>query len=384
MDYGLPHYRNLLDAAYSSRVANVLARASGSGEKWIGKVAWFKLAKGIFRNINAQSVQQTIADFCDAVTSTVMLHRNGHPETNYPIRKPKYRCVIFTNQATKIHSCILPLHCNKAGVLRIEIPSDVSLIGRLMEVRLHFGKVQLVCEVPDIIHPTGSTIGVDLGVNTLVAATDGNKAILVSGRAVKSAVRLRNKTLAEIQSKQSRQTKHSRLHKRLQRLKYKMLDQSKRRIRDLCHKATRKVADAFPHATVFVGEPFNDAAKKLRRVQAQQVSQSCGAILIAMLAYKLASATRINEAYSSQTCPVCGERNKCRRIYKCQSCGCTAPRDVVGAVNIRSIGIDGAMIPGRSVPNTVRFVHPHKYAVPKAASPPDTRQVARENREAKS
>lgn len=38
-----------------------------------------------------------------------------------------------------------------------------------------------------------TTIGLDLGVNTLIAASDGNKAVLVSGRAVKSTIASRNR-----------------------------------------------------------------------------------------------------------------------------------------------------------------------------------------------
>jgi transposase len=124
------------------------------------------------------------------------------------------------------------------------------------------------------------------------------------------------------------------------------------------------VANAFPDAKAYVGEPFNDAAQKMRRIQAQQVSQACNAIIIAMLAYKLASAIRVDEADSSQTCPVCGERNKCRRSYRCHVCGCTAPRDAVGAVNIRSIGLDGSMVPGRSVPDAIHCCHPTSIPVP--------------------
>ncbi|HEV8191137.1 MAG TPA: zinc ribbon domain-containing protein [Ktedonobacterales bacterium] len=88
-----------------------------------------------------------------------------------------------------------------------------------------------------------------------------------------------------------------------------MLDQAKRRIRDLCHKATRQVADAFPHALCSVGEPFNDAAQRIGRVQAQQVSTACTRKLMQQLDYKTLGAITINEAYSSQTCPVCGERS---------------------------------------------------------------------------
>jgi len=35
-----------------------------------------------------------------------------------------------------------------------------------------------------------------------------------------------------------------------------MLKHASNKVRDLCHKATRKVADAFPNAQAYVGEPF--------------------------------------------------------------------------------------------------------------------------------
>ena len=42
----------------------------------------------------------------------------------------------------------------------------------------------------------------------------------------------------------------------------------------------------------------------------------------------------IDPAYTSQTCPICGKRNKCKdRLYKC-SCGYSGHRDLVGAINI--------------------------------------------------
>src|SRR6185312_651234 len=110
---------------------------------------------------------------------------------------------------------------------------------------------------------------------------------------------------------------------RLQRRKYHMLDKTKRRIRDLCHKATAQVAKEFPGAICYVGEPFNDAAQRLSSVQAQQVSTACTRKIIGQLGYKTVSAITVNEAYSSQTCPVCGERSKHRRIYRCPHCGAT-------------------------------------------------------------
>lgn len=340
---------NWLVEEHASRRTNCLP--------WPSKAEWQRMAKGRFPSLHSQSVQQTIADFCEAVQSTTELRRNGQSDARYPFRKPKYRQVIFTNQAARIRDGVLILPCGQAGDLRVEIPEAVTIPGRLMEIRLNYGSVEVVCQISDEPRSQGSVIGVDLGVNTLLAATDGDKAILVSGRKLKSVVRLRNKNLGEIVRRQSSKTKGSRRWKKLQRRKKRTLAKNHRRIRDLCHKATRKVADQFPDAKAYVGEPFNDAAQKVGRVTAQQVSQACNSVLIHQLGYKLGAAIQVNEAYTSQTCPVCGVRNKCRRTYRC-NCGVQAKRDVIGATNILAVGTNGMMVPGRSVPNAVYCMHP--------------------------
>nr|MBK7066210.1 transposase [Deltaproteobacteria bacterium] len=141
-----------------------------------------------------------------------------------------------------------------------------------------------------------------------------------------------------------------------------MLDRSARKLKDTLHKATRAVADAFAGHRVIVGEPFNDAARKVGRSTAQQVSSASNSRLVAMLNYKLSGAVKVPEPYSSQTCPGCGCRQKCRRVYRCATCGWSAPRDAVGAVNIRSIGLYGAMRPQQPVLQRIVFVRPlRKY-----------------------
>jgi putative transposase len=331
--------------------------------------------KGSFPDLHSQSVQQIIADFCEAIASAESLRKKGEPFA-YPYRKPRYRQVIFTNQAARYRGGRLILPCGRAGELVVRIPEGVVLPGRLMEARLDYGRVQLVCQVAEAPRQGGPIIGVDLGVNTVIAATDGEQAVLISGREIKATIQLRNKRLAEIASRQAGKTKGSRRHKRLQRAKYRCLARAKNKVRDLCHKATRQVADTFPGAKVYVGKPFNDACRRMGRAQAQTVSSACNRKLIDLLNYKLAACIEVDEAYSSQTCPVCGGRTKHQRTYRCP-CGYESPRDVVGCSNIRALGIDGAMRPGRCVPNAIRFVHPSKYPGPKPGSPADTGQVAR-------
>jgi putative transposase len=89
-------------------------------------------------------------------------------------------------------------------------------------------------------------------------------------------------------------------------------------------------------------------------------------------------ARQVDEHYTSQTCPVCGERRRCRRVYRCGDCGFEAPRDVVGLTNIRSIGIHGSMVLAAEVPKQIVFVRPlRKYPVATRVVPGVLRQVVR-------
>jgi putative transposase len=336
--------------------------------RWPSKAHWQQWAIKPTRKypgLSAQSVQQIIGEFCEAVESARHLRKNGQAEARYPWPKPRYRDIISTNQDARIRADRLVLPHGQSGTLRVRLPATLALPGRLMEVRLSFGVVRLsfgvvrlICEVLDVPRRQQTVIGVDLDVNTLAAATDGQQVILISGRAAKATIQYRNKRLASLQQRQSALTKYSRRYTRLQRRKYRVLDKTKRRIRDLTHKATHHIAQAFPGATCYVGEPFNDAALRTGRAQAQQVSQACTRKLISQLDYKTAGAITVHEAYTSQTCPVCGERSKHRRTYHCPTCGATGPRDAIGAVNILWVGVRGILLPGRTLPRQVTYLRP--------------------------
>jgi putative transposase len=331
--------------------------------KWPTKKRWEGWAQRRFPHLHSQSVQQGIQEFLEAINATRQLRRNGHAEAKYPWRLFHYRDIIYTNQAARVvedrQGRLLILPNGKSGRLATRIPKAVQFPGRLMEVRLAYGRVQIACKVPDTPRLVQTTIGVNLGVNTLIAATDGHKAVLVSGREAKATVQWRNKRLASLVSKQSQHQRGSRRHKRLQRRKYKLLEKAHRRIKDITHKATRIVRDEFPNTTVYVGKPFNSAAQKIGRVTAQQVSSASNRKIIQQLNYKTSGAIEVSEQYSSQTCPVCGARQKCRRVYRC-TCGYTAPRDVVGAVNILSIGKYGNIVHVQQIPSQIPYRRPHR------------------------
>ncbi len=327
---------------------------------WPSKRRWERWVKRRYPNLSAQTAQQIVGEFDEAIRAARQLRTNGERDAHYPWKLRRYRDVIYTNQDARIRDGLLILPNGVSGRLAVRIPDEISFPGRLIEVRLAYNRVLVVCEVPDEPHPAKTTIGVDLGVNTLIAATDGDTAVLVSGREAKATVQWRNKRKASLDSGQSAKAKGSRRWQRLQRRKRKLLAKAHNRVRDITHKATALVRDEFPEAAVYVGEPFNDAAQKSGRVQAQQVSSACNRKLIGQLDYKCAGATEVPEAYSSQTCPVCGRRQLCRRTYRCKNkaCGYTAPRDVVGSLNILRIGKHGSLVQSKHIPSQIKYLRP--------------------------
>ena len=349
--------------------------------KWPSKGRWEKWAKGRYPNLHSQTVQQIIDEFLEGVRSTSALRKKGHLDARYPWKTPRYRDIPYTNQGARIRNGYLLLPNGKAGTLAVRLPKDRPLPGRLMEARLEYGRVLLVCKLEDGATEQDTSppvVGVDLGVNTLACATDGTTAVAISGRGVKAIVRYRNKQLGSLRSAMAAKKPGSIRRKRLKRRMYQVIDQTRNRVRDLLHKTSRKIVDAFPGCRIVVGEPFNDAAQRVDRVRAQQVSQACTRKLIELLDYKAKGAIVVPEPYSSQTCPVCGGRTKCRRTYTCAECGFEAPRDVVGALNIRQIGLTGGLSPTAGlVAPRVAFKHPTKYPGSSRVVRQEPPQVAR-------
>lgn len=330
-----------------ARMTRLHARIRRANGKWPSEKAWRDWAKRKFPRLHSQSIQEVIGEFLEAVNSCRAQRKAGDEDARYPWRRPRYRHVPFTQTAVPKNGVVrLPCGRDEAGkraYLEVRVPDRITLPGRVVEGRLEFCKLVLVCEIPDAEAATpGPLLGVDLGVNTLIAATDGHRALLVSGRGAKALIQLRNKRLAEITSLQSRHVRNSRRWKDLQRTKRSMLARIARQLDDLVHKATRLIASTFPNATAYVGTAFNDAARKQRRRGAQLVSQAVCGKITRQLQYKLANACSEPEHYTSQTCPVCLERKKqSGRFYRCDTCRYRVPRDVVGGTNIRTKGRDG-------------------------------------------
>ena len=208
------------------------------------------------------------------------------------------------------------------------------------------------------------TVGVDLGeIHSIAACATNGNSIIITGRKLRSINRLRNKTLASISKAQAKCTNGSRRWKKLQRKKRYILSKSKHQVAYKTHEITKNFVDWCLEnkvGKVFCGNPEgvqrnNSGRKKKNRTKnkkkirnrktSQKLSNWNFGKIKDCLKYKLANVgiefEEISEAYSSQTCPICEQRHKTNsRNYKC-SCGYKAHRDVHGAHNILSLGLNG-------------------------------------------
>lgn len=182
---------------------------------------------------------------------------------------------------------------------------------------------------------TGTKVlGVDLGLKVpAVASTDCDKArFFGNGREnkyMKRKFRAKRKELGQ--------------KKKLNAIK-KLDNKEQRWMKDKDHKVSREIVDFAKENNISVIR-----LEKLANIrQTARTSRKHNKNLHTWSFYRLASFIKykaklegikveyVDPAYTSQTCPSCGERNKAKdRTYVCK-CGFKKHRDVVGAMNIRT------------------------------------------------
>ncbi|WP_201374943.1 RNA-guided endonuclease TnpB family protein [Ktedonobacter robiniae] len=187
---------------------------------------------------------------------------------------------------------------------------------------------------------------VDLGeIHLAAVTTNTGQAMIVTGRGIRSLKRQRQQQIGKVAKKQSRCTKSSRRWKKRQRAKNKQCRRAERRIRDLRHKATRKVIDfCVQHqvGTLFIGNPHGVRNKKSggyhnQRMALWEYGKDRDYLTHKAKAAHIMSFTGSERGTSSQ-CPVCGHKHKPKgRNWACRACQFSGHRDLVGSINMHRL-----------------------------------------------
>ncbi len=316
--------------------------------------------------LHSQSVQALVELYEETCRRTRDLRKNGKMSWRYPWRKKYYFTVTWKKAAISFKDNRIRLSNGRGREpLEIKLPARIDpaavcqaqLVWKGTSYWLH-----LSVEKPVPEQVTGNRVaGADPGEVHSLALTDGEASIVISGRLLRSWWRLRNKELGKYQRKLSRLEKGSRRWRRINRKKRKFLEQMRRRKVHLLHTVTYQATRwCFERGikTLYIGNPLDTTKKDYGRRHNQRMHQWTFGQVFNLLEYKLAARgiemVLVGEENTSTTCPSCGNKGTFRgRIFHCPDCAFFCHRDVVGSLNIRSVGLFGRISAGqKTIPKT--------------------------------
>ena len=198
---------------------------------------------------------------------------------------------------------------------------------------------------------------IDLGeIHSITSVDNQGNSLIITGRQIRSYQRFRNKELGLLQKRLRKCKKGSRNYNKYRKTIRKLISKSSKKIDNDIHKTSKLYLDYVIHnniKTVIVGDltKFNMNLKnnKGKSGNKQKLVQWQHGKLVSKLKEKLGRygviVEEISEAYTSQTCPNCGNKHKpMSRNYVCNVCGFIMHRDLVGAYNILSKYINNGKI----------------------------------------
>lgn len=291
-------------------------------------------------DLPAHAVLDTVARLDGALRRMVKLRKQGK-DCGFPCPKKKFvneAGIYCVGQASEIGSreAALP----KLGRVKLrggDVPKGRLLASRVWRDGARWMlSAQFECARPEPLPPTGVTVGIDLGVATLVTAYDG-----VAFQEWKASRHLRkaHKRLRRAQRALSRRKKGS-ARRRSQARKVGVIHRKVRdRRKDLLHQVSHSLT---AKADVLKVETLNVRDMAKNHHIALSVADAGMSRLVTFFAYKAdwrgRSVVKIDRWFpGSQTCCKCGERhremkNLSRDTMRC-ACGNVMGRDRNAAVN---------------------------------------------------
>ena len=247
---------------------------------------------------------------------------------------------------------------------RLKIPFDyksLQLNGRFGTAKLvyrhnkFFLHIPITKEIPDTkLSEICCVVGIDRGVRFLATAYDSyGKTTFYSGAEYKS----KRSHYYKIR-KQLKQVGTSSSKRRLKAI----AQRENRWINDLNHCISKALVEAYPKGTLFVLEDLiniQSISSNLKNNKQYVLRTWPYFDLETKILYKSAikgqMVIKVNPAYTSQTCPLCGRRDKRSRVrkkhlFKCIACRYKSNDDRVAAVNLYTKGMKYLVQSGESMP----------------------------------
>ena len=341
---------NRLGGRIYSKTVSIVQKTHDTKGFYLSDAALKKYLKFKRYPCHAHSVQAIIDDYCGARRS-FFSNRPSDPNASPPFKRKWYHT--FTWRASGISY--------KRGKLRLSMGKDTELVWVKIDKKFHKkvpAEVSVVynrntytyefhatyqTQPKKLTSKARSVVAVDMGEIHPIVAFDGMISEIYNGRYLRSLTQYREKFKAKINHLLSRCKRESRRWKKLKRAKNRTLYHLNNLIRDVRHKITSRFVSACKAKkaeTIVIGDikHIRQSISYSKKVN-QKLHQWAFSKIREMITYKARSVgihvDTQDEAYTSQTCPSCGNRKKpSRRTYHCSKCEWSGHRDVVGASNI--------------------------------------------------
>ncbi len=352
-----------------SKIVSLIGKVRKKKGFWLSQGAIQKYMRLRGYNLHSQTVQAIIQSYFDSLKSYLRAVKSNS-DAKPPKRTPKYFKVRWIQNGIIFKDGIVKLS-NGKGNKPILLKSD----ARPVYVEMYFQQGSYYFSLVYTVHTppkreTGKAVAIDMGEIHPIVSHDGEYTIIYNGRALRAIKQYINKVKTYFQSKMDRCKQRSKRWYRLKRVKTKILAKLNAQVKDAEHKITsRFISDCIKAKadTIVMGDltGIRDGAKFSKKSN-QKIHQWAFARLQFMIYYKAELAglkvKYVSEAYTSQTCPCCGNRKKpTNRNYHCNHCGFEYHRDGVGAINLWnkvSGFILSPVVGAMASPIGVRF-HPH-------------------------
>lgn len=330
--------------------------------KWINQTELQKQTKGKYP-IHSQSIQAVCHKYLNARDSAKKAKQKGL-DNKYPYKQKKYFNTKWANNGFIIHpNGTIELKMGRwerknQPPIVVKIDKEQIPNGTVKEIELR--KLMLCLSYENGEQPTtkkeGTIAAGDPGeIHAISAVSENGSSIIITGRKIRSIHRLRNKKIAELQKKMSKCKKGSRKWKKYNRAKQYILSKSEAQLKDCLHKTTKQLVDWCLEQNVkhfMIGDVEGvqrNKKKKRSKLVNQKLSNWCFGKLYDYLKYKLEAKgitfEKVDESYTTQTCPVCGKKKKpSSRNFIC-ACGYSQHRDVHSACNILTKHLYGEFRP---------------------------------------
>ena len=306
---------------------------------------------GSFPKLTSKTVQANLPSAVknQLIRDAKSIYQKAKKEKKRPVLKK--RVYYVNNQNYRIHNDSVSFPVVMEGkVQRLTVPAALTdrekallasgKLGLLRVVQKSSKWYAQVSEYPTSNQAGNETMGIDLGlkVPAVLVTSTGKTKFVGNGRKNKYMRRKYN----------SNRRKLGKL-KKLSAIR-KQRNKESRYMQDQNHKMSRQIVNMAiaERVKVIKLEKLASIRKTTRtsRKNAKNLHRWSFFQLQSFISYKAALAgievIEVHPAYTSQTCPACGELNKAKdRRYQC-SCGYEAHRDRVGAINImRQPVVDG-------------------------------------------